>query len=370
MTSSMPASSPGGLWAELPIFRAGPFYVRVLADSLSPDDVRLTTLECKYPRFIHSEVLRHRVHSHSVESSRAVPTERNIQKLRTEPFVPATFNKRVKGMGVGEEMDEAERKQSELIWRHAAEFAGDHAEALSKVGLDKSRANRLMEPFMWVKDIITATEWSNFLALRCPPGNSVDLDFPAQPEFQQFALLVRQALQISQPKELEYGWWHLPGATGLELHKLNNARKGRYVGGAEAYVNDLKRACPRRLAKISFDNLDKVEDIEISIAKTGELVSFGHFSPTEHVARPMHGTDLNDGSPLIDKIMVPASEVSRCMHAIGDNYDDSLADDPMDFCSMVHIPSLWSGNLRGWVQYRKELDHEEDHAQLLDYSVF
>src|SRR3954453_12773250 len=102
----MSTSATEAYYADLPIFRAGPYYVRVLADSLSPDDVRLTTIEARYPRFIHAEVLRHRVDSHSVESSRARPLEDRtkpdspihkgtLSLVREEPFVPETFNKRV-----------------------------------------------------------------------------------------------------------------------------------------------------------------------------------------------------------------------------------------------------------------------------------
>jgi 5-methylcytosine-specific restriction endonuclease McrA len=38
-----------------------PFSARVLLDSVSPAGVRLTTMEARYPRFIHSELLTHRV---------------------------------------------------------------------------------------------------------------------------------------------------------------------------------------------------------------------------------------------------------------------------------------------------------------------
>jgi len=352
------ATSPGGLWADLPLFSRGQYYVRVLADSISEQGVRLTTLECRYPRFIHSEVLRHRVDSHSVESSRAMPIEKMIERVRTEPFVPETFNKRVKGMGVGEAFDEEARAESEFWWLDASKAAAWRAEKLNEIGNDKSRVNRLLEPFMWVKDIISATEWSNFLALRCPPGNDFDLGFPAQPEIQMFALLVRMALQMSSPELLGKGAWHLPGATSAEKRELKNLYDNRDDENAELYLNDLKRACPRRLAKISFDNLSKPEDIEISIAKTGELISMGHFSPTEHVARPMVEEDLWDGSPLMDKIMIPISEVSRVLHTCE------------VFTEGVNLAQCWAGNFRGWIQFRKEIAGEEDHAKLLDYSVF
>jgi hypothetical protein len=37
-----------------------PFSARILLDSISPEHIRLTTMEVRYPRFIHSEVMTHR----------------------------------------------------------------------------------------------------------------------------------------------------------------------------------------------------------------------------------------------------------------------------------------------------------------------
>lgn len=345
------------MYDDLPIFRDGTYYVRVLADSLSPQGVRLTTLECRYPRWLHSEVLRHRVDSHSVESNRAVPTEIQIDKVRTDPFVPATFNKRVKGMGVGEAFDEKTAEHARATWVFAAADAAKRASKLNDLGLDKSRANRLLEPFLWVKDIITATEWTNFLALRCPPGNEVDLDFPSQLEFQEFALLVRMALQVSRPKLLQEGWWHLPGATRDELAMLCDLRTR---GQEQDYLNDLKRACPRRLAKVSFDKTSVPEPIHISINKYGELVNAGHYSPTEHIATPMTTRMIDHGNVApLDKFMIPASEVKRVL----------LEHGASEFPSHLDVSKIWCGNFRGWVQNRKEILGEEDHAKLLDYKV-
>jgi thymidylate synthase ThyX len=176
--------------------------VKVLADSISPDGVRLTTLQCRYPRFIHSEMLRHRVFSHSVASSRAIPTEKQIERVRENPFVPETFNKRVKGMGVGEALDPEAQQDARDAWLWAADHAAMIAEKLNAIGIDKSRANRLLEPFIWVDDIITATEWDNFFALRDHPA--------AQPEFQILAQIMRAALKTSEPRHVGYDSWHLP----------------------------------------------------------------------------------------------------------------------------------------------------------------
>ncbi|HEV2643681.1 MAG TPA: hypothetical protein VGT98_13280, partial [Candidatus Elarobacter sp.] len=76
-----------GGWAEARAWRVPtrrgerpvmPFSARVLLDSVSPAGVRLTTMEARYPRFIHSEVMTHRVFSRNSSSSRAVPIRKMI----------------------------------------------------------------------------------------------------------------------------------------------------------------------------------------------------------------------------------------------------------------------------------------------------
>src|SRR5436190_18443341 len=88
------------------------YEAKILADSISPDDVRLTTLVVTFPRFILAEVNTHRMLSRNSASSRAIPpedTERPdgtikkglISRVMEDPFIPETFNTRVKGMRVG-----------------------------------------------------------------------------------------------------------------------------------------------------------------------------------------------------------------------------------------------------------------------------
>jgi hypothetical protein len=58
------------------------FSARVLLDSRSPSGARLTTLEVRYPRFIHSEMMTHRVFSRNAASSRAIPIKKMIAAAR------------------------------------------------------------------------------------------------------------------------------------------------------------------------------------------------------------------------------------------------------------------------------------------------
>jgi len=289
------------------------FHAAVLADSISPDGVRLTTLETTFPRFILAELNTHRMLSRNSASSRAIPTEKIIERVRSNPFVPLTFNKRVKGMGVGEALDEAAANEARLWWLAARDDAVNAAEMLAQLNVDKSRANRLLEPFMWHTAIISATEWENFYALRDNEG--------AQPEFRLLAQKMRAAMDASEPQPLDYGWWHLPLVKDHELASLCDARKR---GGAdeEEMVQFTKMLSASRCARVSYDRQHDDEPVETTQQRAVRLRDSGHLSPFEHVARPM----VNDGTH--------------------------------------HPEDEFEGNFRGWVQMRKEIPYEDNAALL------
>ena len=61
---------------------------KVVADSLSPDGARITSLQLRYHRFIHAEFMTHRVFSRNAGSSRAIPIKRLIADVLRDPAVP------------------------------------------------------------------------------------------------------------------------------------------------------------------------------------------------------------------------------------------------------------------------------------------
>ena len=219
-----------------------------IADSINEFDHRITSLQLKYPRFIHSEFLTHRVFSRSSSSSRAIPVAKMIEQVRTDPAMPIHWGLNQPGMQAHAEHDDATncRKQ----WIAAANAAADQAEHLNQLGLHKQIVNRVLEPFQWMHTIVTATEWDNFFELRCHPD--------AQPEFQALACAIRAAMGESVPVERassvqqKVTSWHLPYVSDdertnlhpLTLPKLSAARCARvsylkHDGTAPSIADDL-----------------------------------------------------------------------------------------------------------------------------------
>lgn len=297
----------------------------------------LYTVEVRFPRFILAEYNTHRDFARNSASSRAIPPEKHIENLHQNgPFIPEVFRKRVKGMGQGEALeDQGAAKQT---WISAFEAAIDHAEVLCEMEISKSHVNRLLEPFLWHTALVTSTEWENFFALRCPPGNEVDYDFPAQPEFQRSAILLRQAMRDFEPQELYNGpgrdvEWHLPFVRPEEV-------------GDEMACGISAGRC----ATISYEKPEvEWEPAPAAIERSEKLGTAGHMSPFEHPARPFttdEWAQVRAMQRIVDETMRPW---------IPAYFVDAMRD-RLEFC----------GNLRGWVPYRKMIPFEANRVGHLE----
>lgn len=243
-----------------------------VADGCKP----LITIVAEYPRCIHSEVMTHRVFSRNAMSSRAVPVAKMIKQVRDNPFVPRHWGANQPGMQAYEEVSPDKKKAAEHEWRRAAEHAAYFAESLNTLGLHKQIVNRLLEPFQWMKTIITATEWDNFFDLRDHPA--------AEPHFQMLARAMKKAITESEPTPrgkdpANVRDWHLPF-----VHETERA-----VIAANGYEGSLflARLSSARCARVSYLNHDgtkpdAVKDIELFERLAG--ANPRHASPLEHAA--------------------------------------------------------------------------------------
>ena len=244
------------------------FSARVLLDSRSPAGARLTTFEVRYPRFIHSELMTHRVFSRNAASSRAIPIKKMIAAVREDPALPVYWGRNQTGMSAREEIapDVAERAREE--WQAALEDALRHAERLASKDIDlhKQLVNRLLEPFAWITVIITATEWANFFTQRCHPD--------AQQEIKHIAEMMLAAYRASVPELIASGRWHLP-----------------LIQADERALPDelLCKLSVARCARVSYLTHDGTRDQERDLELYERLLgggANGHWSPFEHVATP------------------------------------------------------------------------------------
>lgn len=240
----------------------------VIADSVSTFGRRITTLQLKYPRFIHAEFLTHRVFSRSSASSRAIPVAKMIEQVQHDPALPVHWGLNQPGMQAHKE--HTDPAAARFAWFCAAQAAASQAQQLNDLGLHKQIVNRVLEPFQWMHTVVTATAWENFFELRCHSD--------AQPEFQTLACAIRDALTNSTPVNRVAGVqqmnsWHLPYISEEERENTRYAL--------------LPKISAARCARVSYLKHDgSAPSIEDDLTLFERLVGSRpmHASPCEHQA--------------------------------------------------------------------------------------
>jgi thymidylate synthase ThyX len=293
---------------------------KILLDSINPVGNRITSWILTYPRFFHSEILTHRAFSRNAASSRAIPVKRMIDDIRQNCAMPIFWGKNQAGMQAKEELDDIIKRREILVspvgnsldpytltvtdkhaakheWLAARDSAIKHAEKMMELGVHKQIANRIIEPFMHMTVIITGTEFENFFALRAHPD--------AQPEFQDLAYKMLDIYQSSEPNKLKEGEWHIPFGDKLDETRLTEL----YYQTAIPHEELKLRISVARCARVSYLNFEGKDDYNKDIELSETLSSSGHWSPFEHSA-------------------------------------------------MALSTSEYSGNFKGWKQYRKTFNEE------------
>lgn len=344
---------------------------KIVADSKNEFGNRITTMQVTFPRFILAELNTHRIFSKNSASSRAIPFEKMLKSVEENPFIPIAWQKDHKGMqGTEYFTNQEEINVCKSVWLKARNSAIDCSKGLNfdwttfggHDSVTKQLCNRLLEPFMWHTVLITATEWENFFALRCPKYRIYESPTPkdfrskkdfivayekdngdcsnatemfwqernkGQAEIHMMALAeaMWDAMNESTPKELKAGEWHIPFGDGIEwteknwtdeLSCLQPLEDGKTDRGTTAKI----KIATARCARVSYTVVGeegKEANYENDIKLHDRLAESGHWSPFEHCARAMDlRFDIEDRT----------------------------------------FPNEWSGNFKGFIQYRKTFNNE------------
>lgn len=296
---------------------------------------RIDTLELKYPRFIHAEFMTHRVFSRNASSSRAIPVEKMIEAIEDQPAMPIHWGANQKGMQAenehsapvkhwdwGASEDDYELVTPQAAWYVCAEGAASNAQDYVEAGYHKQVVNRILEPYSFIKVIVTATEWDNFFALRLDPD--------AQPEIQELARMMKEVLDEVEPKELDVNDWHVP-----YYHEgfWQDTGEGLDLEGNKVEV--ALGISTARCARVSYRLHDGNETtFESDMNLAAMLKEDKHMSPFEHQASPMG---------------LAAVSIDEEMNL---TFEDGV----------THFDRLgvyWSGNFRNWVQHRQMKQYKD-----------
>lgn len=237
---------------------------------------RITTFVLEYPRFIHAELMTHRVFSRNAASSRAIPVETLIQHTLDHPVLPVHWGKNQPGMVADEEVTPEIKHEAMKLWRSHARESRKHARRMAKLGVHKQIANRMLETHQHIRVVVTATEFDNFFALRTHGA--------AQPEIRVLANKMWEAYCASEPMALKWGEWHVPFVD-----------RYRDYQGCLRYMTDTTWLTTEEALKVSSSAAAQTSyrknDLSLTKAKSifERLVESKpvHASPFEHPAKAM-----------------------------------------------------------------------------------
>lgn len=277
---------------------------------------RLCSVEVEFPRPYLAEFNTHARFSRNSASSRAMPTLKRLITVLKRPYVPNSFGTNKAGMQAGEFLSGSDQEKAVANWLvgrdiaviQAFYLAGGHDEIMQAAkkagmekegtclceqttelvkkyefskflfqqdrGLHKQHANRVIEPYSFHTVITTATHWRNFFGLR----NSNK----AQPEANDFGIVIARAIMNSTPVELEIGQWHLPYISMEDREE-------------EPDQTILAWASAGKCARTSYLTHDGVRALGKDLELANDLKGSGHMSPLQHPTRPREDGDP-DGS--------------------------------------------------------------------------
>lgn len=275
---------------------------RIERDSVYVGGRRASSFVITAPRVVLAELVTHRRNrdtwgefafcerttddsiSKNSASSRAIPFNKMVQKIKDDPFMPM-WTIQQKGMQGAVMQDEEKIRKANEEWLAARDNMITHTEGLVYWGIHKQDANRLLEPWAWVTQIVTSSHWDNFFALRCHEA--------AFPPFRRIARMMFLARKKSTPTRLDVGQWHLPFVPMEEQEAF------RWVPDVVQLTRkvypelpDLIKHSAVRCAWTSYENHDRDASPEAMLSTWNRLFAEipVHASPVEHQLTPMFPT--------------------------------------------------------------------------------
>lgn len=297
------------------VYGSGGIYAKVVAHS-SHKGQELITVETYAPKFLDAEVEKHRMISSNSSSDRAVPLRKMIER---DPFIPEDVRLNQKGMQGFKRLEGNILRYFQEHSKGLYRLICQEVEAMSDdYGVHKQHLNRYLLGFSMQSKVMTANrdQWDYFFSLR--------LADEADPAIQELARCIKEAIEQSEPEELEVGQWHLPYFSVSPWEVCNEF-------GDLTATEDAIKCSVARCARVSYLNHDNSKpNIEKDVALHDMLLEHKHFSCFEHVATPMEmptESSRKDGFGVLKQ--------------------------KEGWTHIDKVGNYWSGNFHSYIQYRQ-----------------
>jgi len=355
--------------------------VEIIADSIGPNQKRITTFLLSCPRFILAESRLNWSQSVSISFSRDTPAAKLMKQVKENPWIPLYFPKTHTGMQSKEvwEPSSTDAKLAEEQWLEARDKAVYHAEQLAAQGVSNQIYNRLIEPWVTTRCICTSTEWDGFFklihpwhketkgicnifnkfsridvqepVLPCPKcgshftdlkiakvwGDEVDLNFPTEYNVHSLAIKMKKAMDKSTPVLLQEGEYHLPFITKEDVTDVMKLMADGTVKDENIYIKLSAARCA------SYDHNGKGRSLEMELDLAERLQAENHWSPFDHQAMA-----IDESASMCNKSMDTEPTTMFSVTGIPNGMELRVSSD--DSCA------LWSNNFQNWVQAREVLE--------------
>jgi hypothetical protein len=291
---------------------------KIIADSLNTSTGdRLTSFLITYPRYILAELNTHRAFSRNTASSRAIPVKKFRDDVTNNPVIPTHWGANQKGMQATAELDDTQLVYS--WWPEHPDIDG------SSLPCEKVTARKYAElKWLSARDqmlkvhsdleilglhkqlanrLLEAFFWCTTIVSATEWQNFFALRChkDAHPDIQALADQMLDAYMLGTPTSKIPGEWHLPyGDQDLPSYLTEEEKV---------------KICVARAARISYKTFEGEINLKADFELHDRLLTSGHMSPFEHPARAM-------------------------------------------------LNGTWSGNFRGFEQYRKMLSGENKTVNL------
>jgi hypothetical protein len=270
------------------------------------------TYELEYPRYIHAEFMTHRMFSRNSASSRAIPVASMHEQIRAANVEFVHYGLNQPGMQSAQELNNDTKNTIRNLWFSARDFCLAISEEMNRHKAHKQLVNRVTEPWMMMKVVMTTTNDANWEWLRNHPD--------AQPEIHELASVMLAAKNTAEVLPIHCGEWHVP-----YVHRyFDDSDTLCYQSGdTQLTPEQARKVSASCCAQVSYRkndySVEKAEQIYDRLIHSEPV----HASPIEHQATPITQDMYQNwrGTP-------------------GITHEDWEG-------------TLWSGNFHNWIQYRQ-----------------
>lgn len=225
------------------------------------------TWHCHYPKYIHAQVLTHRLCERNSRSNRACPMHVTMRMVKDDPVMPLEYRRATKGMQPGELLPDDAAHECERLIRLHRRYTLKMVSKLNDMKLAKEVSNRYLEPHQHIDTLITIRRptpiWTGGMMVLVDPLKGF-LKLRDHGDAQsEIRILAQEIARSHQKADVVASKHHTP-----------------YVAPdhPDRWLLSAARCARISYAPFNYEKADEAKDLEL----VHRLLDSGHLSPFGH----------------------------------------------------------------------------------------